>query len=66
MVLPKMNKDGIILVDDIHNNSQFMDYIISNKIESWRVFKFQGKFIGMIGDIIRVILLEFNNYSIIS
>tara|TARA_Y100000768_G_scaffold388767_1_gene386976 strand:- start:2261 stop:3031 length:771 start_codon:yes stop_codon:yes gene_type:complete len=51
MVLPKMNKEGIILVDDIHNNSQFMDYINTNKIESWRVFKFQGKYIGMIGDI---------------
>ena len=33
-----------------------MDYINTNKIESWRVFKFQGKYIGMIEIYIRVIL----------
>ena len=40
---------GIILMDDLQDNSFFYDYIQQNNPKSWRVFKFHKKYVGMIG-----------------
>lgn len=42
---------GIIIMDDIQDNSFFHDYVRANRIDQWSVFEFRGKFIGMIGDL---------------
>lgn len=44
-----LSKEAIILMDDIQDNSYFYDYVENNKIESWSVFEFEGKYVGMIG-----------------
>jgi len=49
----KMSKTGIILIDDVEGNSFFHDNIQRNHISEWRVFEYQGKFIGMIGELTR-------------
>ena len=50
-IASKMTKDSIILMDDIQDNPFFMDYVLSHNIEDWSIFKFEGKYIGMIGSI---------------
>jgi len=47
----KMTSDSVILMDDIQDNPFFMDYVLSHNIEDWSIFKFEGKYIGMIGSI---------------
>lgn len=49
MIDSRLKKGGIILMDDIQDNSFFQDYIEKVNPDSWSVFKFQGKYIGMIG-----------------
>lgn len=46
----KLTEDGVILMDDIQDNSFFRDYIDERRPDSWRVFEFEGKYVGMIGD----------------
>lgn len=48
-----LSRDGIILMDDIQDNSFFYDYVEDNNPESWCVFEFQGKYVGMIGKLTR-------------
>lgn len=50
-VKTRMNNKGVILMDDIQDNSYFYDYVENEKPESWYVFEFEGKYIGMIGTI---------------
>lgn len=45
----RMKKNGIILIDDIQDNSFFYDYVEMRKVSNWKVFEFEGKYIGMIG-----------------
>ena len=45
----RMNKNGIILMDDIQDNSFFYDYVKKHKISNWHIFEFEGKYVGMIG-----------------
>ncbi|WP_204138885.1 class I SAM-dependent methyltransferase [Halomicronema sp. CCY15110] len=47
----KMSSMGIILMDDIQDNSYFYDYIENNQPPAWHVFEFRGKYIGLIGDL---------------
>lgn len=42
-------RDSIAVMDDIQDNSFFFDLIKSEKPKNWRVFKFEGKYIGLIG-----------------
>lgn len=44
---------GVIIMDDIQDNSYFYDFVEDNKPESWLVFEFQNKYIGMIGKLTR-------------
>tara|TARA_B100001989_G_C24234983_1_gene314440 strand:+ start:346 stop:477 length:132 start_codon:yes stop_codon:yes gene_type:complete len=39
-------------MDDIQNNSFFHDYIKENNISNWKVFKFHGKYLGIIGKLV--------------
>lgn len=48
-ILPKVKDDGIIIMDDIQDNSFFYDYIKANNIKDYYIFKFLGKFVGIIG-----------------
>ena len=47
-----LSSNGVIVMDDIQDNCYFYDYIEQNNPNSWFVFKFQGKYIGMIGKLI--------------
>ena len=49
MIENALDKDGIILMDDIQDNSYFYDYIEKNNPQSWHIFEFQGKYVGMVG-----------------
>ena len=48
LIRNKISEKTTIIFDDIQDNSFFYDYINSNKIEKWRIFKFEGKFVGII------------------
>lgn len=50
LIRDKMSERGIILMDDIQDNSYFYDYIQQNQPASWYVFEFQGSYVGMIGE----------------
>ena len=47
----KLSSDGIILIDDIQDNSFFHDYVMTNGTPSWRIFESRGKYLGMIGNL---------------
>ncbi len=51
LIAPRMATGGIILMDDIQDNSFFHDYVVENSVAHWRVFEFKGKYVGMIGDL---------------
>lgn len=53
MVEKKMSDKGIILMDDIQDNSYFHDYIKNNHVPIWYVFRFQNKYVGMAGKLTR-------------
>jgi predicted O-methyltransferase YrrM len=44
-----MSARGIIVMDDIQNNSYFHDYVTSHSVATWSIFEFEGKYVGMIG-----------------
>lgn len=46
-----LSKNAIILMDDIQDNSFFYDYVETKNVKSWRIFEFQGKYVGMIGNL---------------
>ncbi len=48
-----LSEDGIILMDDIQDNSFFRDYVEEKNAQSWYIFKFKGKYVGMIGKLTR-------------
>ena len=41
-------------MDDIQDNSFFYDYVEETKPDSWYVFEFEGKYVGMIGKLERI------------
>ncbi len=47
----KMSSNGIMIIDDIQDNSHFQDYIANNNINDWHVFEFEGKYLGVIGSL---------------
>ena len=47
-----LKKDSIIIFDDIQDNNFFYDYINKQEIDSWKIFKFKGKYIGLVSDIV--------------
>ena len=46
-----INTNSITIMDDIQDNGFFYDYILKNKGLFWKIFKFQGKYVGLIGKI---------------
>jgi len=44
-----LNSNGVIIMDDIQDNSFFYDYIEENNPDSWHIFEFKGKYVGMVG-----------------
>jgi predicted O-methyltransferase YrrM len=52
LIAPVMADDGIVLMDDVQDNSFFWDYVEEVQPASWRVFEFEGKYIGMIGKLV--------------
>lgn len=48
-----LSSNGVIVMDDIQDNSYFYDYVEDNHPEFWYVFEFQGKYVGMIGKLTR-------------
>ena len=38
----------IIIMDDIQDNSFFYDFVIKNKLNKWKIFNFENKYVGMI------------------
>jgi len=47
-VLPKMAKGGVIVMDDIQDNAFFQDAVRGRNPESFRVYQFEGKYIGVL------------------
>ena len=48
-----LSEDAVILIDDIEDNSFFYDYVEKTNAESWYIFEFKGKHVGMIGKLKR-------------
>lgn len=54
LIVPRLAAGGVILMDDIQDNSFFHDYIRQQSVPHWRVFEYHGKYIGMIGELQRM------------
>lgn len=48
-----LSEDAIVMMDDVGDNAFFYDYVESNDIENWNVFEFRGKYVGVIGDLLK-------------
>lgn len=53
LVGPKLVPGAVILMDDIQDNSYFHDYVTQRGNCPWRIFEFHGKYVGMIGELVR-------------
>ena len=51
LIIPKCHKNSVIIFDDIQDNSHFKDYVTNSKTP-FKVFEFQGKYVGLIADFI--------------
>ena len=51
IIAPVLSHDGIIIMDDIQDNCFFHDLVTQKDIKNWSVFSYEGKYIGVIGDI---------------
>ena len=49
LLADKLASDAIIVFDDIHENTHFLDLVDSMPNSPWHVFKFRNKYIGTIG-----------------
>ncbi len=50
LIRPRMNPGGVILIDDIEDNSHFHDYVTTRRVPHWRVCRSWDKYLGMIGE----------------
>lgn len=48
-----LSENSVIIMDDIQDNSFFYDYIQDNNIPNWKVFEFQKKYLGIIGEVVK-------------
>jgi predicted O-methyltransferase YrrM len=46
LIRPRMRKGGVVIMDDIHDNCYFEDFVKKNGVAS-TVFEFHGKYLGM-------------------
>jgi predicted O-methyltransferase YrrM len=47
-VLPEMSMDGLVVMDDIQDNTFFQDTVRGRQPESFRIYQFEGKYIGVL------------------
>lgn len=50
-ITPYLAENAIIVMDDIHDNSYFHDYVSDHPSLNWSVFFYAGKYIGLIGHV---------------
>ena len=50
-VTPFLSDEAVILIDDIEDDSFFYDFVKENEIYNWKIFEFEGKFCGLIGNL---------------
>lgn len=43
-----INKDTIVVMDDIQDNSFFYDYVMKKNIKNYKIFKYENKYVGLI------------------
>jgi predicted O-methyltransferase YrrM len=48
LINSKIDENTFIIIDDIQDNSYFIEYINKNKILNWKIFKFEFKYLGLI------------------
>lgn len=53
-ISPVLTERAVIIMDDIQDNSYFLDYIENYNPHSWRVFNFHNKYVGIIGNLTRL------------
>ena len=51
MIESKLAAKGIIIMDDIQDNSFFHDLVIVNRFPEWHIFRFEDKYVGLIGSL---------------
>jgi predicted O-methyltransferase YrrM len=51
LVVPQMAEDGIVVFDDIQDNSHFHDLVQGIDRSVWKVFQHCGKYVGLLGDV---------------
>lgn len=49
LVLERMAPGGLLVMDDLQDNSFFHDLVRERGLPSWQVFAVQGKYVGLIG-----------------
>jgi predicted O-methyltransferase YrrM len=47
---PLLGAESIVLMDDIQDNAFFLDTVAGLADDQWRVFGYQGKYVGLLGD----------------
>jgi predicted O-methyltransferase YrrM len=47
----KMSEQGLVIMDDVQDNSFFYDYTLNNNVPAFSIFDFEGKYIGLIGSV---------------
>jgi len=52
-IAPKMNQTGIVIMDDLHDNSFFHDHVTTQEPPAWRVVDHKGGYVGIVGDLAR-------------
>ena len=53
LITERMSHQGLIIMDDVQDNSFFFDYITNNNISEFSIFDFENKYIGLIGSLVR-------------
>ncbi|MDJ0910844.1 MAG: class I SAM-dependent methyltransferase [Woeseiaceae bacterium] len=48
-IVDRLSANGILLMDDIQDNSFFHDWVQTAKPETWFVFEYENKYVGMVG-----------------
>lgn len=51
MIKSRLSENSILIYDDIQDNSHFYDCIEELKPANWLVFAFEGKYVGLIGNL---------------
>ena len=49
LVNKHMSSESITIMDDIQDNSFFYDLVNQDSSINWRIFYFEGKYVGLIG-----------------